>query len=230
LENICAMRTPVVASLVLTAAVACGFCAAADAGAPAAAAAENAPEGHPPSGQAGESGNPAEALNPITFRGLNFRGDLAIWTAVVFLLVLAVLWKFAWRPIADGLDKRERKIADQIAEADDANRQAKELLADYQRRLDDAGDQVRGILDQGRREAEQIGRELLERSKKEAQAEQRRATVRIEAAADDALKDLADRGAALAVELAGRIVREKLDPKKHARLIEQAVKGMMNDE
>ncbi|MBU4400934.1 MAG: F0F1 ATP synthase subunit B, partial [Planctomycetes bacterium] len=211
LEIAVAMRTRVAACLVLAAAVACGYCAAADV--PATAAAASAPEGRSASGHAAE--NPAEALNPITFRGINFRGDLAIWTAVVFLLVMAVLWKFAWRPIADGLDKREQNIADQIADADAANQQAKELLADYERKLDEAGDQVRGILDQGRRDAEQLGRELLEKAKKEADVEQQRAMGRIETATDDALKGLADRSAAMAVELAGRIVREKLDPKDH---------------
>ena len=43
------------------------------------------------------------AINP-----LEFKTDLALWTAVVFLLLLAVLWKFAWGPLAEGLDKRER--------------------------------------------------------------------------------------------------------------------------
>ncbi len=205
------MRTRLAVSLILTAAVVCGYCATAVAA------------GH-------GGGNPAEALNPITFRGINFRGDLAIWTGVVFLVVMAILWKFAWRPIADGLDKREQNIADQIAGADDANQQAKDILADYQRKLDEAGDQVRGILDQGRRDAEQLGRELLEKAKKEAELEQQRAMGRIEAATDDALMGLADRSAAMAVELAGRIVREKLDPKDHTRLIEQTVKGMVNAE
>ena len=151
--------------------------------------------------------------------------DLALWTAVVFVCLAAVLGKFAWGPIAAALDKREQKIADDIAGADDANQKAKELLADYQRKLDEAGDQVRGILDQGRRDAEQVGRELLEKAKKDAKIEQQRAMGRIEAATDDALKGLADRSAAMAVELAGRIVREKLDPKDHTRLIEQTVAG-----
>ena len=48
----------------------------------------------------------------------SWKSDLAIWTAVVFLVLLAILWKFAWGPIAEGLDKREQEIADQIAEAE----------------------------------------------------------------------------------------------------------------
>ena len=94
--------------------------------------------------------------------------DLALWTAVVFLCLLAILWKFAWGPLAAALDRRERGIADQIAEAEAANQKAKDVLADYQQKLADAKDEVRGILDQGRRDAEKLGRELLDKAKEEA--------------------------------------------------------------
>ena len=151
------MKTRFAVRLVSTAAVVCGWCAT--------ALAEE---------------NPAERLNPITFRGVNFRGDLALWTAVVFLVVLWVLWRFAWRPIAAGLDKRERKIADDIAGAEEANRKAKELLDQHQKKLDSVADEVRTILEEGRRDAEKLGRVLIEKAKKDAELEQQRALQRIE--------------------------------------------------
>ena len=58
----------------------------------------------------GEGGEGAAEINPLAFQQ-----DLALWTAVVFLVLLAILWRFAWGPVAGGLDKRERQIADQIA-------------------------------------------------------------------------------------------------------------------
>ena len=42
-----------------------------------------------------------------------FCADLALWTAITFVLVLIVLWKFAWGPIIEGLDKREQYVQDQ---------------------------------------------------------------------------------------------------------------------
>jgi F-type H+-transporting ATPase subunit b len=153
--------------------------------------------------------------------------DLALWTAVVFVCLAAVLWKFAWGPLAAALDKRERTIADQIAEAEAANQKAKDVLADYEQKLADAKNDVRGIVDQGRRDAEKLGRELLDKAKEEAAAEHVRAMQQIEAAADAAVKSLADQSAAMAVDLAGKIVRAKLNPADHARLIEQAVGGFV---
>ena len=163
-----------------------------------------------------------EGAGPMTFKS-----DLALWTAVVFLCLLAILWMFAWKPIAAGLDKREHGIADQIAQAENANQQAKQLLADYERKLSDAKGEVRGIVEQGRRDAEKLGHELIDQAKEEARAEHARAVKQIEAAADAAVQDLTNRCAAMAVELAGKIVRAELDPGDHAELIERAVAGFV---
>ena len=133
-----------------------------------------------------DSGEP----NPLDW----WKSDLALWTAVVFLILLAVLWKFAWKPLAKGLDRREKLIADQIAEAEQTNQQARQLLADYQQKLADSKQEVRGILDQGRREAEKLGRELLDRAKSETLAERQRSLQQIEAATAGALEELAERG------------------------------------
>src|SRR3972149_5069469 len=164
-----------------------------------------------------------ESINPIPLSWEEFKGDLAIWTAVVFLLVLAVLWKFAWGPLANGLDQREKHVADQIAQANQANQKAKELLGEYENKLAQSQQDVRNILEKGRRDAELIGREMIDKAKANAKAEQERMLKQIDAATAAAIKELADRSAALAVDLAGKIVRAKLNPQDHAQLIAQAV-------
>jgi len=154
---------------------------------------------------------------------LEVRGDLALWTGVVFLLLLAVLWKYAWGPIADGLDKREKRIADEIASAEKTNVEARELLAEYQQKLAASQGEIRQMLEAARRDAEQVGQQLVDKAREEARAEHQRALAEIELATADALKELAERSAGLAVELAGKIVDARLDPTAHAGLIEQAV-------
>jgi F-type H+-transporting ATPase subunit b len=165
----------------------------------------------------------AISLNPLSLEWI--QKDLALWTAVVFVLLLALLTKFAWKPIIEGLDKRERNVADQIADAEAANQKAKELLAGYEQKLASAQEQVRAILDQGRRDAEEVGREMLDKAKAEVQAEHQHAIKEIDDATNAAIKDLGDRSATLAVELAGKIVRTKLSASDHSRLIEEAVAG-----
>ena len=174
-------------------------------------------DGSAPAGD-GHGGHGEVNTNP-----LEFKKDLALWTGVVFLVLLTVLWKFAWGPISQGLTRREKGIADQIAEAQRSNEKAKELLAEYEQKLVASKDEVREILEKGRADAEQTGREMIDAARQESEAERKRSLQQIDEATAAALKELADRGATLAVDLAGKIVGEKLDRKSHARLIERAM-------
>ena len=154
---------------------------------------------------------------------LEFRGDLAFFTAVVFVILLLVLWKFAWGPISTALDNREQAMALQISEAAENNEQAKELLTQYGEKLYKAKDEVHAILDQARRDAEGVGQEIVEAAKKDAKAEHQRAVREIDTATGAALKELAEKSATMAVELAGKIVGTELRAADHAKLVEQTV-------
>jgi len=177
--------------------------------------------GHGENAAHGESaghGSAEGGINP-----LDVQTDLALWSGVLFLLLLGVLWRFAWRPIAQGLEKRENRIHEEIAAAERSNADARKLLDDYQQRLAEAGDEVRRMLDAARREAEQNGAQIVQQARAAAQVERDRALAEIDVATAGALKDLADRSATLAVELAGKIIGSQLDRTAHNRLIEQAV-------
>lgn len=154
---------------------------------------------------------------------LEFRTDLALWTGVLFLALLGVLWAFAWGPITRALDQRERAIAGQIAAAEKSHEDAQEVLADYQRKLAAAKDEVRDILEQARRDAEQTSRQIVEAAQQEAQREHQRALADIDDATADALEGIAQRSADLAVGLAGKIVGSQLRASDHAGLVEQAL-------
>src|SRR5690242_1631023 len=67
-------------------------------------------------GAAGVSNDPTE-----------FKGDLAIWTFCVFVILLIILSKFAWGPISAGLEKREHHIAEHIAAAERSHQDAKAM-------------------------------------------------------------------------------------------------------
>lgn len=169
---------------------------------------------------AGSGGGEHGAAEPNV---LDWKTDLALWTAVVFAVLVLVLWKLAWKPIAEGLERREKLIGDQIADAKHAQEEGRELLAAYQKKLTQAQDDVRSILDQARRDGDQVGRELLDKAKAEVKREHELAVRDIETATASAIKEIAVEGANLAVQLAGRIVRAKLAPEDHAELIRNAM-------
>ena len=84
---------------------------------------------------------------------LEFSADLALFTLVVFLGLLVILGRFAWKPLIAGLDAREKNIAQQIESAQQANEKAAATLRQYEQRLAAAADEANKILAQARQEA-----------------------------------------------------------------------------
>lgn len=156
--------------------------------------------------------------NPLTLQP-----DLAVFTAIVFLLLVAILGKFAWKPIIEAVDRREHAVAAEINAAQDANQQARRLLAEHEARLASAAEDVRRMLDQAQRDAEQQKQQILAEAQRAATAERDRALRAIDAAKDGALRDLAKTSVNTAMELAGKIVQRQLKPDDHAQLIGEAL-------
>lgn len=170
-----------------------------------------------------ESAHAAEGGEGVAPNPLFFDPDLAIFTAIVFLLLLGVLYKFAWGPIREALEGREKSIADNIAAAEAKHEEAKRLLAEHEQRLSGTADEVRGLLEEARRDAEHTKSTILAEAQQAAQAERDRALREVKTATDAALQAISERGADLAVELAGRIVQSELKADDHARLIRDAI-------
>ena len=155
-----------------------------------------------------------------------FRSDLAIWSLAVFLLLLGLLGKFAWKPIMEGLDKREQGIEHQIAETKAANEEAKRMLVSYERRLAEASDEVRGMLEEARRDSESTKQTIIAEARKAAEDEQARAKHEIGLARDEALSSIALKAGDLAVEVAGKFLREKIGKEDHSRLVRDSVASL----
>ena len=154
---------------------------------------------------------------------LDFQKNLALWTGVMFLIFYLLLWKFAWKPIAEGLDKREHQIADQIQQAQASNNDARRLLADYQAKLASSAAEVRGILEQGRRDADALGQQILLKAKADTDLEKQRGSARSTRPPPGRSRSWPRRPTKMAVELAAKMLQAEIDPKAHTRLIEQAV-------
>jgi F-type H+-transporting ATPase subunit b len=154
-----------------------------------------------------------------------FKSDLAIYTFVVFLLLLAILSKFAWPPIIKALEERERHIANHIAAAEAKHEDAKRLFAEHEAKLAAAAGEVRALLEEARRDAEVTKRRIEEDGRKAAAEEVARASREIERAKDVALNELAVTSANLAIELGQTVVREKLatSPEHQARIVREAL-------
>ncbi len=188
---------------------------------PAAPAAEDAHGKHAAAEQGGDHAHIGEA--GVNRDPSELRTDLAVWTFLVFLVLLGALYLTAWKPILGALQQREEHIAGQIAEAERLQREAKALLAQHEQKLAEAAGQVRAMLEEARRDAEHARQEILEKAREEADQERQRALADIEQARKAALQELATRSADLAVQLASKILQTQVDRQAHHQLIAQAI-------
>ena len=155
-----------------------------------------------------------------------FQTDLALWSLAVFGGLLFLLTKFAWKPIMEGLQKREQGIADLIAQTQRSSDEAKRMLSSYERRLAEASEEVRGMLEEARRDAETTKQAIVAEARKAAEEERNRAKHEIHLAKDDALSQIAEKAGHLAVEVAGKFLREKMGADDQARLVRDSVASL----
>ena len=154
---------------------------------------------------------------------LAFDPDLAIFTGIVFLLLFLILSKFAWPQISAALLERERNIEGQIAAANAKHEEAKRLYAEHEARLAAAAGEVRALLEEARRDADHTRKRIESEGHQAAQDELARAIREIERAKDGAIQELAKTSANVAVELARKVVQERITPDEHSSLIREAL-------
>jgi F-type H+-transporting ATPase subunit b len=161
---------------------------------------------------------------PKALTGLQeIKADLAIYTFVVFLLLLGILLKFGWGPIMAGLDKREKSIRDLIATSERNARESEELLKQNQVKLAAAAESARELLQQARREAEQAREMIVSEARASAQREKERALEDIAAAKTVALREIAQSSVNTSITLATRILQREVSAADHANLIQEAL-------
>jgi len=153
----------------------------------------------------------------------DLRFDMSIYSFIVFLILLAVLYKFAWGPIATALDQREQTIARQIEEARLASDRAAAQLREYEARLAAATDEARQIVAGARKDAEVAKDKIVAEARDAAQRERDRAVADITVAKNQALDQIAQKSVQTAVSLASNIIRREVKPQEHEALIGEAI-------
>ncbi|GBD36291.1 ATP synthase subunit b [bacterium HR36] len=167
-----------------------------------------AAEGHAPSNEEGP---------------LSFSLDLAVWSLVVFLLLLVVLRKLAWQPMLEGLRRREEHIRRALQEAEQARAEAQRIREQLQQEMQRVGEKVREILDEARRDAERTAEEIRGRGLAEVQAERERLLRELARARDQALQQLWQESVRLAVLISQKTLRRSLSEEDHRRLLDEAL-------
>jgi F-type H+-transporting ATPase subunit b len=143
--------------------------------------------------------------------------------AIAFAVLFFFVWKWVLPRLGRLLEERRQKIQGSLEEADKARRDADQLLAQYQQQLRDAGTEAGRIIEEARKTAEQMRKDLLARAEDESRQIVARAQEEVRGERDRAVQALRRQLAEASVELAGRVVGETLDRERHLRLVERYI-------
>ena len=154
---------------------------------------------------------------------LHGKPDLALWSFITFLVFLAVLRKFAWTPLINGLDQREAKMKQALADAETARVKAEAMLAEHAKKLDRVQEEVKAILAEARRDAEHVKQDIGAAANREAEATRKRAVEDIEHARDLAMKDLFDFLNDKVIGATGIVLGRALSDDDQKRLVQDAL-------
>ena len=150
----------------------------------------------------------------------------SVVTLIVFCVLLAVLGKYAWGPIAAGLKSREDKIRRDIADAEAARKRAAETLDQYNKQLATAEQQVREILNKAAIDAEKIATSLKMQAQQEVEEIKERANKDIDAARKQALSDIYAQAAELSTNIASKILKRNLNPDDQRDLVNTSLEQL----
>jgi F-type H+-transporting ATPase subunit b len=149
-----------------------------------------------------------------------------IYGGLAFLVLLGVLWKFGVPAASRMMTERADKIRNSLDEAERAKTEAETILAEYQRQLADARAESARIVEEARADAEQVRRDTIARAEAEANELRQRNAEQVGAERDRVMGEMQGQVAALAIELAEKVVESNLDREANTRLIENYINSV----
>jgi F-type H+-transporting ATPase subunit b len=150
---------------------------------------------------------------------LTVEGGLMFWTIVIFLLLLAVLKRFAWPAILGAVEAREQALERQLAEAARDREQAAALLAEHQKLIGDAKSQAHGIIVEARSVAEKDRALAIEKTRQEQEELLARARREIGAERDRAVAELRREAVDISLAAATKLIEKRMDADTDRKIV-----------
>jgi len=158
----------------------------------------------------------------LTKLGIDWK--LLIAQIVNFLVLLFVLWKFAYGPVLGMLDKRQKKIEKGLKDADEAHKKLVESEEKQKEILRKARTEAKDIVEKAHQQAEKSKSEIADEAKAQAEKIISGARVEIETEKAKSIAEIKSEIGGLVIAATEKIIGEKIDEKKDKELIEKAIK------
>ncbi len=160
---------------------------------------------------------------------LDLNPGMLIWTFLTFGILLFVLKRFAWKPLLGSLTSREDRISSDLQRAEQIRIEAERMLSEHKALMDNAEGEARALLADARKTAEKLRDDILKKAEDQAQAMTQAARAEIVREKETAILQLRTEVAELAIQAAGRILHEELDQEKHRSLVDTFISHLPNN-
>jgi len=146
-----------------------------------------------------------------------------VWAIINFLVLVAILNKFLYKPLLGMLDKRKEEIVTNLENAKEAKNDALKMKEEYTRALEQSKQEAREILDKAVKIGEETKDSIIGQAREEATKITEKAQSMIRLEKEQAKAELRKEVASLAVLAAGKILDRTIQPEDHEKLISEFV-------
>lgn len=147
-----------------------------------------------------------------------------IVTVITFAILLALLKKFAWGPLKEVMDKRERDINRDIDEAEEAKLNAQKLEEENKKTLKQTQDEVQRILEDARVQARKQHEEIIHEANIRANGMIETAQSEINSEKERALADINNQVSELSVLIASKVLQKEISEQDQKELVDKYLK------
>jgi F-type H+-transporting ATPase subunit b len=151
---------------------------------------------------------------------------LFIWTILTFLVLVALLAKFAWRPLLQALDNRQQAIRKSLDDADRAKQELERLHQESAKIVAQARVEAESIISRSRADAERLREEMKQAARTEAGTIVRNAERQIQLETEHARQQIRREAVDLSVMIASKLIRRNISKEDNERLIDEALKQL----
>ena len=149
---------------------------------------------------------------------------LYIWTILTFMVLVALLAKFAWRPLLAALDERQQAIRQSLDDARQAKQDLERVHAESAKILEQARKEAESIVASTRTDVNQFREEMRLKAREEAAGIVKNAERQIELETARALQQIRHEAVDLSVTIASKLLQRNVSKDDNARLIEDTFK------
>ena len=146
---------------------------------------------------------------------------LSFWTFVTFALLIVVLGKFAWGPILQMIEAREKTISEAIESAKRERAAAEAASSEMKAALEKVREESAQLLRKNQQEVDAAKADLMAAARKESDDLLAAARKTIGEEKRQAMVELRAQAVDIAIEAAGRLLQMNMDEKKQKQLVEE---------